>query len=676
MNAKRLGTRRKKRLVVLCMILALLVTSIVPMQVVFAMEETENTDVSKDDSADDSTDVSKDDSAEDSTEDSEEEPEETSTEDSEEEPEEPEETSETTYTVEWYDTIDNTIRETEVRNAVVGDVVSVTEEDKNVDGYIFFESFSKNCLSATVEEGGVTILKLYFRVNIEKPFLRHGNEALYLDKKPEDFEENPIIWYKDEYTTSLKGKVGGKSTIAHLNRGYPQGKCLTCGTEGINLFHHLARIYCDYEGEESEKGIVNFSDPILVPIYNTNRAGIVKEQYSNGNELSDAKILVTPFEAVRPGKTTLTETYLTYSNLTEEEINFICPSCKHLYGEIEPNWHKHTYITNFTVYANYYLHYDANANGDAVSDMPNTAEQLNVADTKADFTVSEQKPYREGYEFLGWADSKDATVPDYTGNETLTLIWESGATVEKTVYAVWKKSEETPTVRTIDYLLHYDPNANGDTVTNMPATDSQLGIVETKADFTVSEQKPYREGYEFLGWADSEDATVPDYIGKEIITLNWLGEESGYIVEKTVYAVWKKNSEPSNPPTNPPVNPPEDKPTTPSSIYIPSDTPEDKPTNPPVNPPEDTTTTPPSIYIPDEPEDEPTTPPDDTLTDMPTTPKTPSEETTTDTPKKETTEVIIPKTGDDLNIALYYLVIMCAAFLTMFSVRYIKRKKG
>lgn len=46
---------------------------------------------------------------------------------------------------------------------------------------------------------------------------------------------------------------------------------------------------------------------------------------------------------------------------------------------------------------------------------------------------------RDGYILLGWADSKNATTPDYLVGGTITLTWKNPT---KTIYAVWK--EQTP----------------------------------------------------------------------------------------------------------------------------------------------------------------------------------------------------------------------------------------
>ena len=63
-----------------------------------------------------------------------------------------------------------------------------------------------------------------------------------------------------------------------------------------------------------------------------------------------------------------------------------------------------------------------------------------TADTSCTYTVDSQTlTCREGYNFLGWADGKNATEPDYRGGDTITLTWQNPT---KTIYAVWKEKTQ------------------------------------------------------------------------------------------------------------------------------------------------------------------------------------------------------------------------------------------
>ncbi len=139
-----------------------------------------------------------------------------------------------------------------------------------------------------------------------------------------------------------------------------------------------------------------------------------------------------------------------------------------------------------------------------------------------EMTIEELKTYsplREGYKFLGWATTADATEPNVDLN---TLTEDSGIT---TVYPVWEKIGDEPAPFKIKVVL-----VNGSVV--------EMTIEELKA------YSPLREGYEFLGWSTSENATEPN------VDLSTLTENSGIT---TVYPVWKATSKPDDPgkPDNP-----------------------------------------------------------------------------------------------------------------------------
>ena len=74
---------------------------------------------------------------------------------------------EASYTVEWYDTEGNIIKDSETRTGTIGKTVEVTDEDKKVSDYIFDEDNEGNIVTATLEETG-TVLRLYFEKEEEK----------------------------------------------------------------------------------------------------------------------------------------------------------------------------------------------------------------------------------------------------------------------------------------------------------------------------------------------------------------------------------------------------------------------------------------------------------------------------------------------------------------------------
>lgn len=124
-------------------------------------------------------------------------------------------------------------------------------------------------------------------------------------------------------------------------------------------------------------------------------------------------------------------------------------------------------------------------------------------------TLTTQKPYRKEYTFIGWALTPTATTAVYQPGGTYSL------NQSNILYAVWIKT----------YTVTYD--ANGGT----GAPDNQ--IKTEGVDLKLSDVKPQREGYIFLGWNYTADAAFPLYYAGNI-----------YMNDSDIlfYAVWKKSA--------------------------------------------------------------------------------------------------------------------------------------
>ena len=126
----------------------------------------------------------------------------------------------------------------------------------------------------------------------------------------------------------------------------------------------------------------------------------------------------------------------------------------------------------------------------------------------SDLTLSDTIPTYGGYDFLGWSETQNATTADYQAGGTYT---KEGNTV---LYAVWK-----PHTYTITY------NANG----GSGAPNSQIKTHDIS--LTLSNTQPTRNGYSFVGWAESSTATNIDYTA---------GAEYTKEGNATLYAVWRE----------------------------------------------------------------------------------------------------------------------------------------
>ena len=124
---------------------------------------------------------------------------------------------------------------------------------------------------------------------------------------------------------------------------------------------------------------------------------------------------------------------------------------------------------------------------------------------------------------------------------------------------VFESSKTAPVKVVSKYQLKYDANCGKDKVTEMPeeTEDSRKSAAAKQYDFTISNNVPKRDLYNFQGWAEEPDAKVAQY-GKaedgcvltDKISVKWpekdpeitlppdLGSAENPVT-KTLYAVWK-----------------------------------------------------------------------------------------------------------------------------------------
>ena len=121
------------------------------------------------------------------------------------------------------------------------------------------------------------------------------------------------------------------------------------------------------------------------------------------------------------------------------------------------------------------------------------------------------------------------TLPDKVaeGSYALTenMAFYSGSGYDRIQIALYMSRDNEQ--EKVTHTLTYDTNGGAgtfDVQSHGPTTDESH-------EFTIHEGEPTRDGYRFLGWADSADATELKYRPKDKITV------SG---DKTIYAVWEE----------------------------------------------------------------------------------------------------------------------------------------
>lgn len=174
-----------------------------------------------------------------------------------------------------------------------------------------------------------------------------------------------------------------------------------------------------------------------------------------------------------------------------------------------------------TVSANdggYFVAYDENTPA-TVSNMPNPNPELGRV-TGLGVTLSDNIPLRPRYRFLGWAKSKNATIPDYQPGERYGITQSSGAVIF--LYAVWEELDA--------YVIHF----NGSDATS-GTMDSQEAFFDVPV--TLRTNRFARDGYTFVGWSTSRYNAYIRYVDGDTVT-NIANDNN----EITLYAIWQGNN--------------------------------------------------------------------------------------------------------------------------------------
>lgn len=160
-----------------------------------------------------------------------------------------------------------------------------------------------------------------------------------------------------------------------------------------------------------------------------------------------------------------------------------------------------TFSASYTIPAlpSYSVTYNANSGSGAPS---NQTKWYGKA-----LTLSGTKPTRTGYAFQGWATSASSQTVSYAAGSTYT------GNAGLSLYAVWKANTYTVTY-----------NANGGT--GAPANQTKTYGV----NLTLSNTKPTRKNYNFLGWGASASSKTASFASGSVYSAN---------APITLYAVWE-----------------------------------------------------------------------------------------------------------------------------------------
>ncbi len=191
-------------------------------------------------------------------------------------------------------------------------------------------------------------------------------------------------------------------------------------------------------------------------------------------------------------------------------------------------------VTYYAVYRpitySFAIHYEGGAGNGYMSDQTavSTSVPHNMTILGSVFTL-------DGYEFVGWAQSKYADSPSFREGDT--YCFTSSGRV--TLYAVWKEKVDIPDIpESKKYLYTLLFVANGQDATDIPSEAYRI-TSETTESFYVPSTAPHREGYRFMGWSETATGLAMYEPGAKI-TLRINGGQTSATL--TLYAVWESSN--------------------------------------------------------------------------------------------------------------------------------------
>ena len=250
----------------------------------------------------------------------------------------------------------------------------------------------------------------------------YGGVTLYTEKRPQRY-----TFLRSNGENAVTKNVGDTGFYQRLPRDtYVH---TSCGTV-------LAEFIPDYYSASTTT--VELSDPTVLKDLSWTISG-----WNGNDEYKGFPCLTFNFTAAKPGTTTVKLTF--YYNYDHGGEFGYCNGCGD-WVQYKANRYWWQETTTFTVTVTgeeekpeYTLTYHENTT-DPVTNMPDPKTvTLKSSTSPVTFTVSGNKPGREGYTFLGWAGNPNATEPTVKPSNTIT----TPATATN-LYAVWQ-SKTPPT---------------------------------------------------------------------------------------------------------------------------------------------------------------------------------------------------------------------------------------
>lgn len=296
------------------------------------------------------------------------------------------------------------------------------------------ESASNETLIGTLPEA--TQAKLYEAGPVPVSLAGRSGRMLLAEEEETSYPvyvSSPEVTFQDSagsnvlYVGNIKlaaVETTAGETVSSQHRSTLNVRCSQCANM---IYTQLPMTYAEVS--------LSYSDPSMIGEHEYRSA-----PWTTDDKGRDSGCMQLDSEVLKPGSTDVEIRYsIRYTDFWNPKGQ--CPLC----GGWMPRrggdtrWYQYKGTYRINAYADYTLRYDANAGGATVEDLPEPETERVYADT-AELVITDQKPYRYGYNFVGWAEKKNAGIRDYLPGEKVTLNWTEGTAVEKTLYAVWEKA--------------------------------------------------------------------------------------------------------------------------------------------------------------------------------------------------------------------------------------------
>lgn len=222
------------------------------------------------------------------------------------------------------------------------------------------------------------------------------------------------------------------------------------------------------------------------------------------------------------------KTYSSIIHLTAETGTYYAKSIDRAGNESAPtskNYVKAETKSKYTIY------FDSNGGSGSMNPMKDISRNTEVTLTKNAFTKS-------GYNFMGWATSKNSSTVAYYDQQKVAGIT-SGSSI--TLYAVWKKGlvatfkynkATWATDTTVSCNLYNGATSCTVTAPEIPNVPGTNRRDQSTSDIRKYGNNPYKTLFTVVGWSTNKNATSAQYKSRGTITLS---------ANATYYAIVKIN---------------------------------------------------------------------------------------------------------------------------------------